>query len=488
MGGQAAANSGDEQLPTGDPGTVLQVKHLDEVLDLVTGQWTVRATPHAQTSSAKKAGKYDCFTFTVVRRFTPANGIGRGGKVTSYNVTKVIDIRSSELRDIGRKVIGQIQGVSWTAKPLRVSNRKCGRAHQLTIPTAPQVTPQFLLGWLPELESYLETLEESSSSRAHLSHLIDYLKSEHSVTLESLASLLDHAEITFDLLWALYVPSKTILHIPCPLTSEPRAVRLLQAEKCQKQDLQGNTVFDMSGISVGFDTGSTADQTKFLWRLVVEYLETDISPKGGHFGYAKNGSVIDIPGFSGTKKITDLGVYPIQYYAGPGGPGGLRERLIERGRHWTKLAGGVHHLAYKGLAYMWHKGSMGWEVVKFSVSLPISVSLPAELTCTDSTDRLKSHDRSQYAPFSLAPMTHANRQNIAESFASNMPNYERMTHVTKTLAGLEIDRHAMRTTTSLTSQDKLGTLEDLREDDLMLAPPALYGFSLSDKQWRTSFR
>ena len=64
-----------------------------------------------------------------------------------------------------------------------------------------------------------------------------------------------------------------------------------------------------------------------------------------------------------------------------------------------------------------------------------------------------------------------------------MPNYDRMTYVTKTLAGVDIDRHAMRTTTALTSQEKLGSRDDLKEDDLMLAPPALYGFSLGDKQW-----
>lgn len=114
-----------EELPIGDPGTVLEVKHLDEVLDLATGQWNVKPTPLAQTSPAKKTGKYDCFVFTVIRRFTPANGIGRGGKVTSYNVSKLIEIHSEELKQIGHKVIGQTQGVSWTTKPLRVSLPGC---------------------------------------------------------------------------------------------------------------------------------------------------------------------------------------------------------------------------------------------------------------------------------------------------------------------------------------------------------------------------
>lgn len=73
---------------------------------------------------------------------------------------------------------------------------------------------------------------------------------------------------------------------------------------------------------------------------------------------------------------------------------------------------------------------------------------------------------------------------FTEAFSENMPNYDKMTLVTKTLGGVAIDRHAMRTTTAATSQEKLGLLEDLTDDDLIFAPSTVYGFSLSDKQWR----
>jgi hypothetical protein len=69
-------------------------------------------------------------------------------------------------------------------------------------------------------------------------------------------------------------------------------------------------------------------------------------------------------------------------------------------------------------------------------------------------------------------------------FSDNMPNYEKMTQVSKTLAGVAIDRHAMRTTAAATYQGKLDQLEDLSDDDLMFAPSTLHGFSLSDKLWR----
>ncbi len=212
-------------------------------------------------------------------------------------------------------------------------------------------------------------------TRLHLQHLLDYLTAEYASELESLSSLLDNGEITFDLLWALYVPKKTILHVICPTTSEPRACRLVQAEKCQKSNmLAGSSIsVDFGNLSLGFDSlgggQSTADNSKIFWRLVVEYLETEIGPQGVQFGYAFLGSSIEIPGFTGTKKIKSLGVYPMGYYAGPGGPDGLKERLVERGTRWASLAGGVHHLAYKGIAYQWKKSPGGSQCQKFSVSI-----------------------------------------------------------------------------------------------------------------------
>jgi hypothetical protein len=145
-------------------------------------------------------------------------------------------------------------------------------------------------------------------------------------------------------------------------------VRLVHIEKCQKAEYGGvPAAFDLSGLSIGYDPGNEADNSKFLYRLVVEYLETDVGPKGVKYGYAGLGAVIDIMGFSGPRKISSLGAYPIQYYEGPGGPEGLKARLVERGTRWAKLAGGVHHLAYKGIAFVWQRAGADWMVAKQNV-------------------------------------------------------------------------------------------------------------------------
>lgn len=111
-----------ESLASGEPGSVLEVKHIDEIYDMFSGQWTVRPTPPSATASSKdKSGKYDAYTFTVIRRFNPA-AVTADRRATSYSVVKLLEIHSEELKKVGNEVIGNVQGISWTAKPLRVSD------------------------------------------------------------------------------------------------------------------------------------------------------------------------------------------------------------------------------------------------------------------------------------------------------------------------------------------------------------------------------
>ena len=74
---------------------------------------------------------------------------------------------------------------------------------------------------------------------------------------------------------------------------------------------------------------------------------------------------------------------------------------------------------------------------------------------------------------------------LSESFAETVPNYEKFPIVTKTLAGVEIDRHVLRLTAGTAKQEQFVNPKELTDDILMLTTPILYGFSLSDKTWRT---
>lgn len=252
--------------------------------------------------------------------------------------------------------------------------------------------------------------EESALRRTHehLKHLLSYLKETYGNTLDTLASLLEHGQITFELLWSLFVPGKTTLYALCPITSEPRALRLVHAELCQKADSQApvSAAYDPTGLLTS--KNSQEQQMQYFWRLVVEYVEVDIAAQGDSandidngssaqprkdvrptFGFAGLGRVIDVARFKGAKKISSLVAYPIQYYPGPGGVEGLRERLVKRGKKWAEFAGGMHHVAYRGLAFKFKETSH----IKFSVSLALPVHAAVYPDAEMMTGELSDHDR-----------------------------------------------------------------------------------------------
>ena len=93
-------------------------------------------------------------------------------------------------------------------------------------------------------------------------------------------------------------------------------------------------------------------------------------------------------------------------------------------------------------------------------------------------------DRSEYHPGPATTIV-CILSHLPETFAETVPNYDKFPIVHKTLAGVEIDRHALRTATAGKQETETAPPE-LSDDQLMLTTPILYGFSLSDKQWRAS--
>ncbi|KAI0771305.1 P-loop containing nucleoside triphosphate hydrolase protein [Trametes elegans] len=433
----------EEPVPEGPAGSVLEVRTLHQIHDQFKNKWVIKPAPPTTEDdkpSKNDGAKYTVFALTVIRKFN----YSQDGKTNKYNVTTSLQINSPELIQVGKDVIGHVQGISWTAKPLRID-------------------PQTLLGWYPELQAHATELEdqikdepEDSPGRrkhAHLNHLLLYLKETYGSTLENLASLLEHDEITFDLLWALFVPGKTTIYMLCPITSEPRALRLVHAELCQKADSQAavSAAYDPTGLLTS--KGSQEQQMQFFWRLVVEYVEVDIGSLADDlpsarppadappsFGVAGLGRVVDVHRFKGTKKISELVAYPIQYYPGPGGVEGLKTRLVERGKKWAQFAGGMNHVAYRGLGFKYQE--QAHMHIKYSVNSRIMI------------------DR--------------------KTFADMVPNYSMLPRVKKTLSGQEIDRHARRAAATTTPDPDARPLTD---EELLLTSPIVYGFSFTDKQW-----
>lgn len=330
----ADAGSGETQ-PQAPPGSLLEVKRIDETYDMRNGVWSTRDSA-APTGTKKDKDTYAAYAFTVNRRFQPTDNKGM------HVVTTVLDIKSEHLREVGKSVIGQVQGISWTSKPLKVivslTSWRMILSHHM------KVDPRVLMAFLPQLDNYesslalkTERLKEEDEKLAHLRFLISFIRSEYAETFEELNSLLAHDEITFDLLWALLKP-RTILYTPCPVTGSPRALRVRSVEICQR-------------VTPGVPPVPGGDGPRF-WAVDAEYIEYNaaFSSAGGQpkFGYAQL-LHLEVPMFAGTEKITSLPFYPMAYYPGAEE---LEARLVERGKRWAGLQG-IHHLFYDGLGFKW---------------------------------------------------------------------------------------------------------------------------------------
>jgi hypothetical protein len=110
------------------------------------------------------------------------------GCVYGRTGTTVYQIHSLWLRDVGRLVIGDEQGISWTAQPL-------------------VITPERLLAFVPVLDARLSSLnnkiqksEDDRTTISHFTHLLEYLKASYAPVFHTARSLNGQGRITFDLL------------------------------------------------------------------------------------------------------------------------------------------------------------------------------------------------------------------------------------------------------------------------------------------------
>lgn len=98
---------------TAPEGMRLEVKRLDEVYDRNRSEWTKRDTVPRKSKNKDEA--HAEFAFSVIRKFNPTQD------PTLHLITTTYDIRSPHLRKMGKDIIGQVQGISWTSKPLKVT-------------------------------------------------------------------------------------------------------------------------------------------------------------------------------------------------------------------------------------------------------------------------------------------------------------------------------------------------------------------------------
>ncbi|KIP07742.1 hypothetical protein PHLGIDRAFT_117812, partial [Phlebiopsis gigantea 11061_1 CR5-6] len=430
----------------------LKVKRVDHYYSKWSKAWKYRNTgdkvtpEHVPVGAATVNDPWGEFCFVVVRTF-PRD------KDEAEPTFRVV-IKSPYLLHACEDVIQKYPGLSWNIDPVTLD-------------------PQMLLTFLPLFEEYCDQLQkkemtlEEGHKMSSAGVLIDYLRRDYRSTLGTLARMTTHGEISFDLLHAVFVP-RTILITACPTTGEPRAVQLVSASKVISNS--GRGLYCLTCESVDEDDGDD----------VLQFVGGGMAASERAFGRVSHQIVI--PQFGGTVKICELDAYPIKYHPNEAA---LKEALIARGRKWAHYRG-IHHVQYDGRAVAYKMEITGGRRrVKYNVSSRIMVDRAnfRRLNPNYAMPQIKREapdapppDDQDFETLGINPASMQPPAQISQpaSVVRQMKRPARRRGSVYTVA----------TPLMNAESDKLKVVEEeLTDEELMLASPVLYGFSLSDKIW-----
>ncbi|KAK3389893.1 P-loop containing nucleoside triphosphate hydrolase protein [Podospora didyma] len=211
-----------------------------------------------------------------------------------YHIRTDVDIKSHLLIEVLREINFDVEDIS--------------------LLTTPPVVPlkhffynrQALQDRLDAERATLTVDGGDSDLAADLAVAVDFAKEEHATTQSSLDVLLPAGEITWDLLWTIFKPNALIY----------RHHRLVEDHQIMK----------VRTIRQG---ERPITRTKY-WDINCHIVADD----GVKFGVAREPFYMEIDEFSGTQKITDLRLFPLEYHPDAAK---LRVDVLERGRRFAAL-------------------------------------------------------------------------------------------------------------------------------------------------------
>jgi len=395
--------------------------------------------------------EFDQYIFTVRRKFDWEH---------KYQET-LVDIRSKPLKEALKHIMSEVKGVS-------------------LVQETPHIDPNMLFLYLEETRAYMKELKEASKSEkkrkarkaaaakaSHLKVLIKYLDKDYAETKKTLYPLLENKMITFDLLWALYKPNTIAYCATYGDHDQPRAFKIDYATK--------DSHF-MKGV---------------WYSIEGRYLEYD----GKSFGMGTMHT--DVMSFTGSRKISSLDCYPLQYHKDPEG---VRTTLIERGKKFAALKG-MNYRYHKGMAYTKRKR----QILKININgrvmidpaihrrinpnYPIStvkpkddadVYEPSDAGSEDDSCRCGGHSSSDDAEGDRnTPSSSEDTKQQRKKF--KVVKDEQGQHH---LVEIEIDDNGEE----IIQKEKLGALgqgveEAFSDEELLIASPVVLGFAFSEKLW-----
>ncbi|KAH9834771.1 P-loop containing nucleoside triphosphate hydrolase protein [Rhodofomes roseus] len=418
----------------------LQVKRVDHVYNVQTRTWAYEDTKAQIQPQVLSGGKmadgsdaWQSYCFVVVRKIPPPNS------APGLEPTVVVSIKSPYLLAACKNVVGTVPTISWTVDPLELSI-------------------DLLISFFPRFVAYLDELQgktDPSSEEVHildsLRVLVDYLRENHQITISKIHNLLTHGEITYDLIYAILIPG-TLLVTTDNATGEPCALQL--------HNYTAGPMFYMlncTGVDA-LDRPPSVD----LFGGVVSKQGSDM-PK---FGRVER--TLHLTRFQGVAKIKRLSIYPIEYHTDEVK---LKQALLARARRWMGL-NGVQHVHYQGTAVIASATDsiMGGKIyIKYDVDSRIMIDR------NEFTHRNANYDmpRAQLANGGQQAQVPRQAQVQGTGAAAGAAN-RRAVQKQYPLFGLTDFQTLLR---------QAAGNQELSDDDLMLATPVLYGFSLSDKLW-----
>lgn len=240
--------------------------------------------------------------FNVRRSFDPS----------SRYISTFVDIKSKQLRECLKDVMGEIKGINLVTEK-------------------PSIDPNMLFLHLEELRALQKDLTDKSKTlpdkkerksakvkSQHLKVLVEYLDEDFAETKKALYPMLEAGIITFDYLWALFKPNTILYSYTYGDEEEPRACKAVYSKETRS-----------------FMNGTTYD-------IEARYFEYD----GKNFGMAS--IHMEIASFSGARKISSLACYPLRYHKSPEE---ARSRLIDRGKKFVSLQG-MNYKTYRGMTFV----------------------------------------------------------------------------------------------------------------------------------------
>lgn len=235
---------------------------------------------------------------------------------------------------------------------------------------------------------------------------LQLLKEELAGTSVSIQSLLNNGEITFNTLWAIFPPGELLFSLD--ELSEPCVSQFVTAINVKKHG-----VLDHKDI-----VASHFDDNGEMFGIAIPRRDLEQFP------------------WDGSRKITDLEVFPLRYHPEVAA---IRKKLLERGRKRLMLRDRKFN-DYAGIGLYEQTLASGVSIfVKFSVSTSLSHILGRETDINQVQGRVV------------------------------------IDHLT--FRKLEPNNHLMPNITDARPR------EQLTEDQIMTFPAVMYGFSLAEKFW-----